>query len=462
MARAPRKSRIHGCNVLVDLAGRTRWWSFAGSEARPAGSFEQAVDQPLPARAVGKGWSQLIRPRLNIAWLHESPVFVQLVHLPTDDPAEVPAMLELQIEKLSPMPVGQVVWSHEVLPQRGPAGLPVLLLVAERDGVESLLSRLEGRGFLVDRIETPLLTLLARTTFPRDGAYVFLFRLGERPVCLAGWVAEGALRVLNRVNFTDDDRWAKQVSEELHRLAWAGELEGWAGPFREAHLVADEGTLGEWREPIERALGMTVHGIPSPGDAVLAGFCAGRAAKGQGQGNLLPSEFAARYRQQQTDRLWMGGLGAVFGAYLVAVLLYFGAVEVQKFRYEKLAQEVASVSAGFTNTLRIRAQAQVLQETVNLRFAALDCWLATVESMPEELALESLAFSGGQSVVISGNAPVDQEPRITEFWAALRRKVVGNTNLFSEVQLRPTVVRSVRGQQQIQWSFHCRLQRQEI
>ena len=86
MARAPKTPRLNACNVLMDAAGRTRLWSFSGSDAHPAGTFEVASDEPLPPKVVGKGWSQLMRPSLNIAWLADQPVFLQLVNLPTDDP----------------------------------------------------------------------------------------------------------------------------------------------------------------------------------------------------------------------------------------------------------------------------------------------------------------------------------------------------------------------------------------
>ncbi len=424
---------------------------------------EQGVEDPLPSRVVGKGWSQLIKTRVNIAWIGEQPLFLQLVHLPTDDPAEVPAMLELQMEKLSPLPAGQVVWSYELLRQQPSAGLAVLVVIAERSQIEALLARFEKRGFKADRIESPLLALISGIEFAEDGAYVFVYRAGSRQTCLIGWVAEGALRALNVVNLSSEEGWLRHLVDELNRLAWAGELEGWAsGLSSTLHLVADEETLETWKVPLEQALGVGVLPHPRPPDDALAAATATRAAGGPGRANLLPAEFAARYRQQFTDRLWMGGLAGLFAVYLVGVLIYLGTVEVQKFRLDRHLDAFGPVNIAYTNALRLRAQAQVLQETVNLRYAALDCWLATVEAMPEELSLENLAFSGGRSMVISGSAPADQDARITEFWQALRHKVVGNTNLFSEVQLRPTQLRNIRGVPQIQWSFVCTIQRPEI
>ena len=89
--------------------------------------------------------------------------------------------------------------------------------------------------------------------------------------------------------------------------------------------------------------------------------------------------------------------------------------------------------------------------------------LDTFNPVPLVEAMEKMAFSGGQSTLqIEGTAPADQNEKITEFWQVLRRKRSGNTNLFAEVQLRPTVQKTVQGVPVIQWSFNCRLLRPEI
>lgn len=463
MARAKRTSRVHSSNVLYDGDGASRLWSFASSDCRPAGVTDLPTERPLPAKLVGKGWGQLLRPRANVAWVGDQSVLLQVIALPTDDPAEVSGMVELQLEKLSPLPVAQVVWTYAILPGRSSAGMPVLVMIAERSEVESLLGSLEQRGYIPDRLESPLLSLVAGARFEQDGAQVIAVQIGGRSVCLVGWVFEGALRALNVVHLSEDDRRVPQLVAELNRLAWAGELEGWASGEDAVHVLGDEALVGGWREPLAAALGRPVTVSLRPPDADLARASALRAAREPESANLLPPEHLARYRQQFTDKLWMGGLGALFMAYLAGVLVYMGAVQVQRVRQERLADDLAQVNTAYTNTLRLKAQTQVLQETVNLRYAALDSWMAVVEAMPEELTLENLAFSGGQSLVISGLAPADQESKVsTDFWQALRRARVGNTNLFSEVQLRPTAQRTVQGVPQIQWSFTCRLQRQEI
>ncbi|MCC6232357.1 MAG: hypothetical protein IT580_06910 [Verrucomicrobiales bacterium] len=463
MAKARRPQHLYGTRILRDAAGTSRVWTFTGHEMKPAGVVDAPVDRALPAKLVGKGWGQLIRPRANVLWLSGRPVFVQLVLLPTDDAAEVAGMVELQLERLSPLPVGQVVWGHEILKSAPTkAGLPVLVMIAARSEVEGCLGALEKRGFCADRVETPLLSFVSGVQFDTDGAYILVHQAGEQRVCLVGWVADGALRALNVVNLAADERWPRQLRDELGRLAWAGEIEGWTADLSRTFLVAEHAVADAWRATLERELSTQVVVREAASDESLAASTAARAAAGEAGSNLLPPELAARYRQEFTDRLWMGGLGALLGAYLIGVLIYLGAVEVQRYRHEQLADQVAQTNIGYTNTLRLKAQTQVLQEMVNLRYAALDSWLATVEVMPEELSLESLTFSGGQTLVITGYAPQGQESKITEYWQNLRKKIVGNTNLFSEVQLRPTTARTVQGTPQTQWSFTCKILRQEI
>jgi hypothetical protein len=461
--RAPRPPRIHACNVLAEHGGASRLHPFVGGEARPGPVLRVSSADPLPPAAVGKGWAQLVRRRLDIAWLAGQPVFLQLVLLPTDDPTEVPAMLEHQIEKISPFPVAQIVWGHHVLPQRPKEGLPVIVVVAERTGLEATLGGLEKRGFFADCVESPVLQLIVGTSVETDGAYVFHWTDGEHTECLVGWAKEGCLRSLSLVNLAAGEAAVGQLAEELGRLSWAGELEGWLPEARTLHLVTDAATAAAWGPLLEARLGVPVESRERPSEEALALAAARDAVAGGKRANLLPPESGLRYQQQFTDRLWMGGLLTMLSVYLACVLVYLGAVEVQKVRRDRLANEFGEVNTGYTNALRMKAQTQVLQETMNLRYAALDCWLAAVEAMPEELVLENLSFSGGQqSLQLTGLAPADQEGRITEYWQALRRKVVGNTNLFSDVQLRPTQTRTIQGTPQIQWTFSCKLQRPEI
>ena len=158
-------ARWNSCNILQIAPDANRLWQF---DAKGGGFVlnREHHGPSLPARFVAKSWSSLWHPRLNVAWLPPENVFLRVIELPKSNFDETLAMVELQLEKLSPMPVTQIVWTMHVLPQ--PAGgeatadnlQNIIVVIAARNAVEEFLGRLEGQGFLADRLEAPMLDQL--------------------------------------------------------------------------------------------------------------------------------------------------------------------------------------------------------------------------------------------------------------------------------------------------------------
>ena len=119
--------------------------------------------EPLPAKLVAKDWRTLWQPKLNIAWLPPEQVFLRVAQFPASDFNETLAMVELQLEKLSPMPVAQIVWSIQTFSQAQGGLQTVIVSIIARNAVEEFLGQLEGQGYLADRLELPLLDQLQAT-----------------------------------------------------------------------------------------------------------------------------------------------------------------------------------------------------------------------------------------------------------------------------------------------------------
>src|SRR5664280_1289918 len=116
--RKSSKVIIHACNVLQVGAQARQLWQF---DARGRGfvlNREQTsfAGEPLPARPITKDWRSLWQHKLNVAWLPPERVFLRVAQFPQSNFDETLAMVELQLEKLSPIPVTQIVWSIHVLP----------------------------------------------------------------------------------------------------------------------------------------------------------------------------------------------------------------------------------------------------------------------------------------------------------------------------------------------------------
>ena len=154
------------------------------------------------------------------------------------------------------------------------------------------------------------------------------------------------------------------------------------------------------------------------------------AAQAGSEGSLLPAEYSSRYHQQFVDRLWMRGLGATVGVYLVGVLIYFAWLQFALMGTSKVEQDAANLGPTYTNALQFKARLQILKDRQDLKYAALDCWKVVAELLPEGMQLEGFHFSDGKRLTINGTAPVGQEKQLLEFEKALRKAVVNNQPIF--------------------------------
>jgi hypothetical protein len=441
-------------------------WRFEVSDSKAVLSAEvkAAPAEPLPAKWAAKDWRTLWQRKLNLAWLPADQVFLRVVQLPASEFAELVAMIELQLEKLSPLPVAQIVWTVEVLPQPGTNLQTAIVVIAPRNLVEEFLGRLEGQGYLADRLELPLLHQLLATKVEGDGVWIYPGSFTSQNCCLLAWWSEGTLQNVNLLRISTSESWGAILRDQLTQIAWAGELEGWLRTNPRCYLVAEPTVAAVWERVISQWSGQSIQVVPPLAPAALAAFLVQRIARQESQANLVPAEFAARYRQQFVDRLWMRGLAALVALYLVYLAGHFGWTGVRVVQRNLVQSQVAKISANYANAMQLKARVQVLQEQVNLKFAALDCWLAAAKELPADLTLTDLSLQQGRTLTLRGTVPVDMISQVGDYNEALRKATVGSTNgplLFSAMQ-EPNIPSTITGQRLKTWNFNCELRRTEI
>ncbi len=446
----------HSCNVLQVGADSRQLWHFVTGNGTVALSSHQrvAAATPLPARVVARDWTTLWQKKLNIAWLPAERVFLRIVQLPKCDPAETLSMVELQLEKLSPLPTNQIVWTAEVLPESSGELQTVAVIVVERSVVEEFLGKLENAGYLADRLELPILHQLTATRLEGDGVWIYLNPDENKTVCLLAWHFGGTLQSLGLLNLPPGEGGPAVLRDELDRMAWAAEFEGWLTSPPRFHLVAEKKTAAFYHPGLSEWAGEQIELHSAAEAPALAELSAQRSTRSESIAGLLPAEYAARYHQQFIDRLWMRGLGALILMYLAGVLIYLGALQVRKYQKSGVDGEVAGLSGAYTNALQLKDKARILQEQANLRFAALDCLKIVSEQLPPELTLKTFAFTGGKKLSIAGEAPADQRSKITEFNAQLGSTVLHGVPFFAKVN-PPTS--DARAGGIATWRFDCDL-----
>ncbi|MDQ6630323.1 MAG: hypothetical protein M3Y82_01025, partial [Verrucomicrobiota bacterium] len=385
-------ARWHSATVLNVTPEKRQVWQFSANNDGFILAREKNIPaaEPLPAKIISKDWHSLGKKKLNIAWINSEKVFLRVLQLPASDFKEILSMVELQLEKISPLPVAQIVWSIEILPQKTDNLQTVIVIIAARHGVEEFLGQLETAGYLADRLELPLLDQLLATPIQGDGVWIYPGETKSSP-CLVAWWYGGVLRNATLIN--GGERFQEQVAQ----IAWAGEVEGWLTAPPRFHLVATNETATIWKPLLNQWTEQPVEIISALPAAKLAALSAQRAGRAELGGNLLPAEFTTRYHQQLVDRLWMGGLGALVMIYLIGVIIYFGALQVLKFQQYRVEKDVANISNSYTNAMQLKERVRILEEQANLKYAALDCWKAASDLLPQEMSLSRMTFQQGKT-----------------------------------------------------------------
>ena len=476
----------HACNVLSVDGGVRRLHHFSVGKtgvAAPGGYLETPPGKPLPTNLVARDWRLLVRSRLDIAWMPVDAVFLRVVQLPACAPEELAGMIEFQLEKLSPMPPAQVVWTVESVPHRDASQQTALVTIVARSAVEAFVDSLEQGGYQADRIELPgLRRLLAHLPGSGEALRVVLEGSGDRQMAILGWWSGGVLREVSRIRLPAEGAPA-HLTAHLHGTAWAGEMDGWlsglppvtvvvpgsvpaspspsapapALPTRKTGEVAvPELATTELLEALRGWSTGPVEVETSESEPELARRTAEQALR-PAAASLIPDEVRLRQRRLYVDSLWVKGLTALAMTYLAGVFVYLAVLTFQRSSVDTLRDETRAMALQYTNTLQLKARVKVLQEQFALRFAALDCWNAVVEKLPEALTLVQIDFKNGRTLVINGNASDADRGEVTRFNDLLRAATLDGKPLFSEV--KPATM-SPRGTL-LSWTFEAELRREE-
>jgi hypothetical protein len=451
-------ARWNSCNILQASPGTNRLWQF---EAK--GNYKLIRDaradsgQPLPPKLVAKSWSSFWQPKLNVAWLPPESAFLRVIQVPQGAFAETVSMVELQLEKLSPLPVTQIVWTLHVLPQTGGDLQTVVVVIAERRAVEEFLGKLEESKYLADRLEAPMLDQLEAIAGAEDGAWIIPATTGATHTALVAWCGGGVLRHVSFILLPAEGDRAVSLKNQLSQLVWSGELEGWLTAKPAWHLVAEGAAASEWETLVRQAMDEPVRVTPPMNAADLAGRTVRRVTQSQSSpaAALLPAEFTNRYRGQFHDRLWLHGLYAAGILYVIYVAIYFSATTWRGYQADKIQQQVAALSDDYTNAIQFKAQLGVLQQREDLKFAALNCWKLVADNLPDGLTLQRFGFGDGQTLTLYGTTTQNQIDSLFSFNKALQDVKLDGKPVFAPGE--PLAWHQY--QDNVDWNFSLRLLR---
>ncbi len=467
------------CNVVDCSSGKQQFWRFnkGKNQMKLVDVRETAPDEPIQTKHLERDASQLWSAHCqNDAWLPAEIVFFHVLQLPLCDPRELPGMVELQLDKISPLPMGHAVWTYEVTPvyRTDREQQTVVVMIAERSAVEKYLGELEKIGYRPDRLETPVLHQVMAT--PQggkrpDGAWIYPRFADERVICTVAWWDEGVLHNITQITLTSREH-LNELTGQLTATTWAGEMEGWLTGKTDWHLVVSNEDGEEWLPILNEWAGQGVQVQKPPKTEELANVSATRASRSLDQGNLLPHDRRASYHRDDVDR----GIGNLFGWGLLLYVMLLAGYFIFKSRVSR-AEDLASdenVKLGkmLKEEKRLTGEYQVLWDQLDLRETALSVLNAVSIHMPEEITLDAMVFkesrgSTGSNITLRGKVEQEDRQKLQGYSDRLRTSTVTKKmddgsekteELFSQVQ-PPNM--DARGGGYLEWYIICLLRREE-
>jgi hypothetical protein len=431
----PAEALPAACNVVDCSSGRQQFWRFSNSknqmklvDVRESESAEQ-----IPIKHLDRDASQMWRPHCqNDAWLPADKVFFRVLHLPRCDARELPGMVELQLEKISPLPLGRAVWSFEVVPMHRAdrEQQTVVVMLAERSVVEECVDELEKAGYFPDRLEVAVMHQVLAT--PQggdrpDGAWIYPRFIEERVVCTVAWWDEGVLENITQIILSSAEH-LNELTEQLTATTWAGEMEGWLTGSTHWHLVIAAEHGEQWLPILNEWAGKGVQVEAPPDASALAAACASRAARPLHQGNLMPPKRRAGYHRQDVDRVLSSILTWMLLLYVMLVAGYFVLNEQTEAREEAKYQQLKKMKAMEQEVEILVAKRDLLVLQRNSRMTALQVLKGVAEQMPEQLTLgfiNSVEVRGeGNNITLTGQVESGQGRRVDIYRNNLARIMV--------------------------------------
>ena len=461
---AGKKTKWSSCNLLEPATEGSRLCQFSVSskKVKLTGDLRVADLIELPAKAVGKDWSDLLSRKLNIATLPPEKVFLRVVELPECEPDELLPMVEFQIEELSPLPMAQTVWSAEAVP--GSAGAEgnqtVLVMIAERGVVEDRLDELEAVNYLADRVEVPLLRELVPGEPREDGAHIQLVQGADSVLALVSWWFDGRLRDVNSFNLPDTAASRDALVEKINSIALAGEVAGWMPDEPACHLTKRGDVAGDWNAALAKCFGR-IREVEPMSEVDLATAAVEFAARTTAPGLML-EDYSARNRQRFQDGLWMQGIKGAVALMLIGLLGFYVYGSMLKGTLDEKQELVTVRSNQYNGALLLKAKVETLEKQKALKYAALEAWHKVSTGLPGELKFTELAFASGRTLDgntsrelrISGAADAGKATLIDDYQEALTRMERSDGKaLFSSV--RAETIRQDTRKNQTVWSLKC-------
>ena len=307
-------------------------------------------------------------------------VLAQRLRLPTVEQSEFSEMVRIQIEKALPYAPEDVTSDFEVIEQTEESSV-VSAIAIHNDRLSEIAAPLLSRGIIPTQVTVYAAQRAA--THAAAGRAFLLYREDTSLVCAIS--EEGKLGFTRSLNGAD----AGQLRRDIPQLALSAQLQGI--DTTSPALFVDE-SLFDLRETVEglfvsRADLIGVETPPAPTKI-----------------NLLPDAWRQRRRELAKQAQWKKRLLLVGGAYLAALVLFFGYVMILRLETGRLDKRLARDEPTTEFIRKTETRWKTLAPAIDPRFYPIEVLLHLFESLPSPDVQITAFNQSARQVSVDGEA----------------------------------------------------------
>jgi len=349
-------------------------------------------------------------------------MLMRVAELPTNDPAEMANMIQLQVDAFSPFPDDRIYVSHEIL-AADEAGVRVLIAAVQKDLVETTGSVLKKAGLDIQRIDAEAMAwwrLIAQGVLPADeGRYLFLILEPWGGV----WVAVQrqtplAFRAVSLPLPADVPfgEFAPEIARDAGAFLLSIDMERGSAPLAGLEIFCrgiDSGVLASaLREELQHEAAVHSLDLLAPISEGLARRFTGtnllssltRAGNGRAVLDFVPAAWRSTVIARRMRRRLIAATIGVLAFWLAAMAVFFGVYQYQYFRLARLEKKLTALHKPAEDVRMMQNQARSFEQYLDRKNSALECLREVSQNLPKDVSLTSFQFKKGKSVVIRGEA----------------------------------------------------------
>jgi len=366
---------------------------------------------------------------------------LRILTLPSTDMEELAGMVDLQVGKISPFPVEDMVVSFEVLTSEENSSL-VLIAAVQR----KYLDKLHEDGIPARHVDIDLIAwwhgLCAEGLTDKDGRVIYLFMREE---CADMIVAEDGAPLLLRSMLVRDDMSTQDyhdiLVEEFHYTLTA--LEADWGPAHGTELVIlnkdgiESGIESRFREGEE----ITVKTIAIDKLMPLSELLVRRRTEKNGHCiDLVPEDWRQSERDALIKHRLLRACGVFAIVWLTVFVSIFGYTQWEKSSAEKYAKCSKALQEPAKKSQEMQMRILALERYSDRTYSALGCLRETSVLLPGALELLSFSFKKESDVSLRGVADTTSATEIYNYF-----KLLENSGKFESLKGQKVSVANRRG-----------------